>query len=800
MAATMPVNRHLLIVVLSALLPLLLVAGVLAYVLVHNERRNTESALQHSAQRLAQALDAELARSFAALEVMSRSNSLRRGDLRTFYVESVETRDALGLWDNVLLLSPQADHVLNLMRPYGEPLPPVPQSEGTLTAAQTRKPYVSNVLRGRIETDWLIYIAYPAIHDGEVRYVIGATMSARYWTRWLQAHAPPGMAAGVIDRDHRLLTRTTDAETAAGQPVQAWYGEVLAASDGSGQARGMDLSRTDVVTAFHRSELSGWHASVFTPGAQLDAPMRRVAGGVSSAVVAALLIAVGLATTRARVIERAHRQSESLLRDSEEKFRTIAHAAPAIVWTTDEHGITFINERWHELTGQPTAQALGQGWTACVHPDDHARLLPLRGHARRSGEPYIGEIRYRAQDGEYRWHVFRALPGGSQQWFGVAVDVHDARQAREALREADRRKDEFLATLAHELRNPLAPIRNALHLLNRRGVDDAQARAAREMMERQVKHMVRLIDDLLDVSRITRGRLELRREPVELARVVDQALETVRPHLAQQLTVSLPPQPVHLDADPVRLSQVLANLLNNAAKYTPRTGHIALSAALEGSTVAIRVRDDGIGIAAEQLPNLFRMFSQAISALEHSRGGLGIGLALARSLVQLHGGTIEARSGGPGRGSEFTVRLPVVAPPARAPDPVAQPAAACSGATRRILVVDDVTDSVESMAALLRLDGHEVVTAADGLQAVAQAEAFRPELILLDIGLPKLDGLEACRRIRSQPWGQGIVIAALTGWGQEADRARSSDAGFDTHLVKPVSLDAVRELLVSRLV
>jgi CheY-like chemotaxis protein len=286
---------------------------------------------------------------------------------------------------------------------------------------------------------------------------------------------------------------------------------------------------------------------------------------------------------------------------------------------------------------------------------------------------------------------------------------------------------------------------------------------------------------------------------VQLARVVEQALETSRPHMTQQLTVTLPAEPVHLDADPVRLAQVLSNLLNNAAKYTARAGRIELSAKVEGGQAVIRVKDDGIGIPPEQMPDIFRMFSQASGARERSQGGLGIGLALSRSLVELHGGTIEARSEGAGRGSEFIVRLPAVAVPDPASLAPATPARSYRGAVRRVLVVDDVEDSRNSMATLLRHDGHAVETAADGLQAVEKAEAFKPDLILLDIGLPNLDGVEACRLIRRKPWGRGIVIVALTGWGQDEDRARTTQAGFDAHLVKPVRYDTVRELLASPL-
>jgi PAS domain S-box-containing protein len=730
---------------------------------------------------------------------------------------------------------------LNLMRPYGTVLPPVPQPDGTLTAARTMKPYVSGVLRGRVDTEWLMYIAFPAVHDGKVKYVIGATMNYRYWTKWLGQRTAPGRVSAIIDREFAILARTRDAERLAGQPVQPWYREVLTAAP-SGLVRGRGLLDSDVVVAFQSSDLSGWRVNVLTDGAIVDAPMRRTALWVSLAVIAALAIAIGLSVTRVSVLTRGiralHDALESLkssrrigtlkspvteiqaamaatqataetlatraelLTASEEKFRTISHAAPAIVWVTDAYGIAFINERWTELTGQPTEQALGQGWTASVHPDDNDRLRPYRDRCRRTGEPYVGEVRYRSKEGEYRWHAFRALrspDGDPDRWYGVSIDIHDAREAREALKEADRRKDEFLATLAHELRNPLAPIRNALHLLARRPSEDAMTRAAQEMMERQVVHMVRLIDDLLDVSRITRGKLELRREPVELAKVIDMALETARPHISQQLTVSAPSEPVRLDADPVRLSQVLSNLLNNAAKFTPKSGRITVAASVEGESVVVRVRDTGVGIEPAKLPQLFQIFSQVGAPLERTTGGLGIGLALARSLVELHGGSIEARSEGPGKGAEFIVRLPALTLPEASALPAAAAPAAYSGAVRRVLVVDDVRDNVDSMTALLRLDGNVVESAADGLEAVAKAEAFKPDLILLDLGLPNLNGFEACQLIRRKPWGKGIVIVALTGWGQEDDRRRALAAGFDAHLVKPVNYEALQALLASPL-
>lgn len=380
----------------------------------------------------------------------------------------------------------------------------------------------------------------------------------------------------------------------------------------------------------------------------------------------------------------------------------------------------------------------------------------------------------------------------------VALLALRRREQRE--READRRKDEFLATLAHELRNPLAPIRNATLVLKLAGDDQDTLEQATETIERQLGHMVRLVDDLLDASRISRGKLELRRERVELAPILHQAVETCRPLADRdhhELTVTLPPQPVYLDADPVRLSQVVSNLLNNACKFVRQGGRISLTAARHGKDVVIAVRDNGIGIPPDKLNSIFDMFSQLDQSLERSNGGLGIGLTLARRLVELHGGSIEAHSGGIGQGSEFVVRLPVAVnsppPPLEEPREPIEPSV-----KRHILVVDDNRDSAETLARLLRLSGNETSVAYDGLQALEEATKVRPDVILLDIGLPSLNGYEVCQRIRESCSTKNVLLIALTGWGQAEDRRKSAEAGFDDHLVKPVDYAALMKLLASR--
>jgi PAS domain S-box-containing protein len=376
-------------------------------------------------------------------------------------------------------------------------------------------------------------------------------------------------------------------------------------------------------------------------------------------------------------------------------------------------------------------------------------------------------------------------------------DVSALRERADELAEASRHKDEFLATLAHELRNPLSPIRNSVHYLGLEGLTERDMKSAREVITRQVAIMVRLIDDLLDVSRISRNKLDVRKESVDLAAVVETAVESSRPLLQQcghELTISLPAEALHLDADPIRLAQVFLNLLNNAAKYTNRGGQISLSARREGSDAVVSVRDNGIGIPSDMLSSVFDMFTQVDRSRDQSQGGLGIGLTLVRRLVEMHDGTIEARSAGPDKGSEFVVRLPlVIRPPIKTPS--REGAVVKRLSHGRILVVDDNKDSADSLAMVLRLKGHDIRTAHDGVEALEVANLFHPEIVLLDIGLPKLNGYDVARRIRQQPWGQDVLLIALTGWGKDEDRRLSQEAGFNFHIVKPVDHAVLEELL-----
>ncbi|HET8948826.1 MAG TPA: ATP-binding protein [Candidatus Polarisedimenticolia bacterium] len=385
---------------------------------------------------------------------------------------------------------------------------------------------------------------------------------------------------------------------------------------------------------------------------------------------------------------------------------------------------------------------------------------------------------------------------------GLAAALEEGRRAAEALRDADRRKNEFLAMLAHELRNPLAAMHNAVNVLRLSGTRPDVSASMSGMLERQVRQMARLVDDLLDVSRITRGKIELRRQTIDLVSVLNQAVEDVRALAAtldHELMVTSPAQPIFIDGDPARLTQTIGNLLNNGCKFMNPGGVLALSLGREGNQAVIRVRDRGIGLAADQIPRIFDMFMQVNTSLERSVSGLGIGLTLVKNLVELHGGSVEARSEGMGLGSEFIVRLPVVEVGTR-PQVTKRSEVTMrlvSTASRRVLIVDDNNDVAVSLATALRTKGHEVHIARDGVEALEAAARIRPDLVLLDIGLPRLNGYDTCRRIREQPWGRQLTLVAVTGWGQDTDRRLSSEAGFDDHMVKPVDDTALGRLLQS---
>jgi PAS domain S-box-containing protein len=453
---------------------------------------------------------------------------------------------------------------------------------------------------------------------------------------------------------------------------------------------------------------------------------------------------------------------------------------------------------------EPDAEVDFDLFYSILHPDDRERTRRAVEACVYGGQSYDIEYRIVSPAGEVRW--IRATGkttcderGRPLQFDGTAHDITTRKRAEEALQEADRRKDEFLATLAHELRNPLAPIRNSLHLLRLSSDLSPALSQVRDIMERQVNHMVRLIDDLLDVSRISRGKIELRKEFVELATIVSTAVEANRPLVesaGHQLALSLPAQPIFLEADPVRLAQIIGNLINNAAKYTPAGGQIWFTAQVEGAEVVLSVRDDGLGISSEMLPRVFDMFAQLDHTISRSQGGLGIGLTLTKSFVEMHGGRIEARSEGTGCGSEFVVRLPLPTEMRRrTSNERSAPQPAATLPSRRVLVVDDAQAAGFVLARLLEKMGQRVTTAKDAFTALEIARRDKPEIVISDIGMPRMDGYQLAELLRREPGLEKIPLVALTGYGQESDKERAITAGFDFHLVKPVGLEVLQDLL-----
>jgi PAS domain S-box-containing protein len=516
-------------------------------------------------------------------------------------------------------------------------------------------------------------------------------------------------------------------------------------------------------------------------------------------------VLIGATCALVDITERvaAEKSAKMALQASEANFRGFFDSVAVGACQVGADGrFIRINDRYCELTGYSREELLTMGPLDLDHPDDReADKERVVKFLTETPGLYRAEKRYIRKDGSIAWvrvaaNLLRSEDSESVQSAALVEDISERKRAEQALQDADRLKDEFIATLAHELRNPLAPLQTGIELL--RLGDSSHTEWCHGVIERQVKHLTRLVSDLLDISRITSNKLTVNKQSIELADVIHAAVESTRPILDkcdQRLIVSLPDQALHLDGDLVRLAQVFANLLSNAAKFTEGEGTVRLTARATASEIEVTVADSGIGMSFDELAHAFDKFYQGSRAPVRSVGGLGVGLSLVRQLVELHGGTIEARSAGTDRGSEFVVRLPARMGAAPAPTP-STPVSTSTPATRRVLIVDDNRDGAQAIARLLRSMGHEVATAYDGHVALDCAKHFEPHVVLLDLGMPEIDGFEVCKQLRAHAWcTQRPNIVALTGWGRERDLARTSKAGFDGHLVKPVDAEALEKLL-----
>ena len=500
---------------------------------------------------------------------------------------------------------------------------------------------------------------------------------------------------------------------------------------------------------------------------------------------------------------------ETALRESRAHLRFMLDSAGVGDWDLDLATLAVRHSLRHDQCfgySQPVAEWSPDIFLAHVHPEDREVVAERFKTVLETKSDWHFECRVVWPDASIHWievhgAIYRGAGDAPARMLGTIVDITGRKLVEEALRNADRSKDEFLATLAHELRNPLAPIRNALEIM-RLTREPETLESARHIIERQLTQMIHLVDDLLDISRITQGKIELRPERIDMLVVLQNAVETSRPLIEarrHELTLRLPQaETLMVRADATRLVQVIANLLNNAAKYTPEGGRIVLGAFRDAGHAVVTVEDSGIGIPLPMLPRVFDMFAQVERGTDRTQGGLGIGLALVKRLVEMHGGSVHAESGGERRGSRFTVRLPTIAAATVAAHPRSAPAEALPHVGTRVLVVDDNVDSASSLATMFELLGCHTAVAHDGLAAVREAETFAPDMAVLDIGLPGISGHEAARRIRQQPGGRSMLLVAVSGWGQDADRLRSIEAGFDHHLVKPVDMEALQGLLPRR--
>ncbi|MFZ1687073.1 MAG: PAS domain S-box protein [Flavobacteriales bacterium] len=498
------------------------------------------------------------------------------------------------------------------------------------------------------------------------------------------------------------------------------------------------------------------------------------------------------------------REAGELLRESEERFRLLADSMAQLAWIGDAEGKPiWYNKQWENYSGIDMLNGTPEQRRMVMHPDHMQRVNESHMRGVSAGVVWEETFPLLGKDGQFRWFLSRSVPvraanGELIRWFGTNTDITEQKKAEEELESSSRHKDHFLATLAHELRNPLAPIKNGLQLMELAPDDPGVMETTRAMMTRQLDHMVRLVDDLMDLSRISRGKIELLREQTSLSGIVATAIESCKPLIernAHQLEVNMGSDNMVVNGDAARLTQVVANLLNNAAKYTPKGGRIQVNVEREGNTAVIRVKDNGIGIEPEAISHAFDMFAQIDPAQKtQAGGGLGIGLNIVKQLVEMHDGKVEGQSAGLGQGSEFTVRLPLLSG-GSGPAKTSKSGTKSTGPSRRVLVVDDNQDAALSMSLILRRRGHTVEVANDGGQALALGGIFKPEIVLMDIGMPRMNGYEACARMRGTEWGKHIRIVALSGWGQDEDRRRSEEAGFDGHTVKPIDSGTLDRLM-----
>ncbi len=788
------VRAFLLRLILACLLPGVIGSGALFAYQYQQTRRQIDQITVMTARALMQAVDNHLETVQVVAQSLSQAPSLQAGNLADFHRLARTTAHHIDLEFNVVLRDAQGRQLINTAVDYGQPLAPPLAPEQVKGVFETGRPQVSDLFIGPVRGRLLMSVDVPVRVDGRVRYALGVGIPVEQFEEVLRRQTlPADWIAGIVDSHGVIVARTHAPQQFVGQLSSPSLRALLAQrSEGKGES--LTLEGTDVDTFFSRSATTGWAVAMSTPRQMADIAFVQTASRMAAGI--GLLFTLG-ALVAWRLGGRISSAFQGLIE--------VADNIAQLTWMADPAGrIQWFNRRWYAYTGARADTPPQDCWQASLHPEHAARVQAELDRCLKAGTPWEDTFPLRAHDGQYRWFLSRAFAlrdtkGQVVSWFGTHTDITCQLQAQEALREADQRKDEFMAILAHELRNPLAPVRTAVEIVRRiDGLQPAQRRAC-EVIARQVAHMARLIDDLLDVSRIARGKMALQRERCDLAAIARQTAADYRDTLEAMglaLVIEGSADPIWVDGDPVRLAQMVGNLLSNAIRFTESGGQVRLRIESDSATHTARVSviDTGIGIAPELLPKLFDPFSQAHQDLARSKGGLGLGLALTRGLAQMQGGTVEVRSEGLGHGATFVLTMPIhsAEPKERAPT---APTAVTPEALR-ILVIEDNVDAAQSLADLLTLLGHQVHVAFDGERGVQTAQSERPDVVISDIGLPgALDGYAVAARLRALPECEGVRLIALSGYVDAQARERTRRAGFDAHIAKPADLQALEAAL-----
>jgi PAS domain S-box-containing protein len=852
----MKLRSHLIVLVLAAIVPLLVFAVVTMRQEIEEQRQILDRGMHDTARALTLAVDGEVKTSLAILETLASSPFLDSGDLKSFHQLSARAMEGRrGAY--VILFDRSGEPLVNSSRPFGSALPnpiqgakpagfnsrypdvPLGGAEPVRKVLETGRPFVSDLFISLVTQAPRIGFDIPVVRQGGLRYVLELSVDAGEFARLLADQNPPkDSVLAIVDRRGLAIARSVNASTRVGRPLARELAEQIASSD-SGSGTGRNSEGLPVFQVFTRSPLTGWKTSVSVAQSAAFAPlseaMTTLVGGAAIAILVALAAAAGFGRRLSRPIAMLAASAEAMARGersdvgassireleelrsalviagatarraAEERERSVVNHVVDGIIAIDERGmVTAFNPAAERMFGFAAGEVIGQNVrTLMPEPyrsghDGYLANYLTTGQAKIIG---IGrEVVGLRKDGstfpmDLAVSEFRA---GSQRLFtGIVRDITERKRVEQALRDADRHKDEFLAMLGHELRNPLAALTTAAHVLRAAAPKDSTTASAQGVIERQAEHMVRLIDDLLDITRVKLGKISLRREPFDLAELVSEFIQLRRAAgvFTDRATVRVDLAPVWVNADRARLEQVVSNLLQNALKFTPRNGRIDVSVQPRGVEAALRVTDSGRGIAPDVLPTIFEPFVQGAQNLDRAEGGLGLGLALVKRLAELHGGSVTAQSGGEGLGATFTVTLPAIAAP-REPRVLAPVKGGCSFRPLRILVIEDNQDARQMLREALTMDGHEVREAASGTAGIQAAGEMDPEAVLIDVGLPDMDGYQVARRLRALPGGGSFVLVALSGYGQDDDRGQAGEAGFDAQLVKPVSVAHLGETIL----